>query len=965
LTPEEFIAKWRGATRTERSAAQEHFLSLCELLGVPKPGDVDRHGMEYTFEKSVLKLGGTAGYADVWKRGCFAWEYKGPKKNLVQAYAQLKQYADALENPPLLIVSDMQEIRIHTNFTNAITKQHSIALIDLIGPEPRRLLRDCFVAPERLRPTATRESVTAEAAIALGAIAARFRAQGLEPGRVAHFLNKLVFCLFSEDIDLLPNRLFAEIVEEASHQTDDFEPMLRELFEAMAKGGKRFGTAAVPWFNGGLFNDADVLNLGFLGIADLAAVARLDWSAIEPSIFGTLFERGLDPATRREMAMLFDADARHSPQTALFSFARAENRAGVGIHYTDPQTIAKLIEPIVLRPLISGWNQLKGMAAAIGPRNAEREYLSFREKLGAFRVLDPACGSGNFLAISLSALKDFDLRVRQEAAAIGLPNDQPRIGPQSVLGIEVDAYAAELARLTVWIAELQWEIRNGFRINRIPILGALDGIMRRDALVNPDHSRAEWPTADVVIGNPPFVGGKLMRTRLTSGYVDRLFSAYAGMVPAEADLVTYWFAQAWEGIKNGRHKRAGLVATNSIRGGASRRVLDRIVREGVIFDTWDDEPWVIDGAAVRVSLVCFAKELPQESVRLDGRPVQRINSDLSEAIDLTAAHRLRENHGVAFMGDTKGGAFDIPGALARRWLELPLNPNGRPNSDVLRPWMNGMDLARRPSDHWIIDFGLEMSETAAAMYEAPFQFAHKTIRPDRVARQSHGYAKAWWRHERPRPEMWRSLEPLQRFIATPTVSKHRLFSWITRAVCPDHQLIVIARDDDTSFGILHSRFHEAWALRLCTWLGVGNDPRYTPSTTFETFPFPEGMTPNLPSTLYQKATLADAIASAARQLSELRNNWLYPADFIDRIPEIKPGYPERIVAKSAKAAAELKGRTLTNLYNRRPAWLDNAHRDLDAAVADAYGWPSTISEDQAVAQLLELNQERYAAQAHA
>jgi hypothetical protein len=649
MTPEEFIARWRGATRTERSASQEHFLDLCAMLGVDSPAAVDPHGAEYTFEKSVLKLGGASGYADVWKKGCFAWEYKGPKKNLVRAYAQLKQYADALENPPLLIVSDMQEIRIHTNFTNAITAQHSIKLIDLIAPEPRRLLRDCFVAPDHLRPTATRESVTAKAATVLGEVAARLRAQGLEPGRVAHFLNKLVFCLFSEDIDLLPNRLFAEIIDEASKQADDFMPMLRDLFTAMAKGGRRFGTAAVPWFNGGLFNDDDVLNLGPLGIADLAAVARLDWSAIEPFIFGTLFERGLDPTTRRDMAMLFDVDAQRSPQAALFGFAATENRAGIGIHYTDPQTIAKIIDPVVLWPLAREWNQLKGMAGAMGARNVSREYLSFREKLGAFRVLDPACGSGNFLAHALSTLKDFDLTVRGQAAAIGLPSDPPRIGPQNVLGLEIDPYAAELARLTVWITELQWEIRNGFPIKRSPVLGALDGIMRRDALLNPDYSRAEWPVADVVIGNPPFVGGKLLRTRLTDERVERLFAAYAGLVPAEADLVTYWFASAWEGIKAGRHKRAGLVATNSIRGGASRRILSRISREGAIFEAWDDETWVVDGAAVRVSLICFAREAPSEGVRLDGRPVQRINPDLTETVDLTLAKPLKENHGVAFM----------------------------------------------------------------------------------------------------------------------------------------------------------------------------------------------------------------------------------------------------------------------------------------------------------------------------
>src|SRR5271163_492464 len=317
MSPEEFIAKWRGTTRTERSAAQEHFLDLCDLLGVPKPGDIDRHGTEYTFEKSTRKIGGTAGFADVWKRHCSAWEYKRERRNLVEAYAQLKQYADAFENPPLLIVSDMQEIRVHTNFTNTIAQQHVIALPDLISVEARDLLRNCFLHHERLRPTATRESVTAQAAANFANIAVLLR-QHHDERRVAHFINKLVFCLFAEDIDLLPDRIFADILDEARKRPDDFETMLRELFRAMANPNGRFGTAAIPWFNGGLFDDDDVLPLGIVAIQDLTTAARLDWKAIDPTIFGTLFESGLDDKKRAEMASLFDAGSGRPRAGAAF-----------------------------------------------------------------------------------------------------------------------------------------------------------------------------------------------------------------------------------------------------------------------------------------------------------------------------------------------------------------------------------------------------------------------------------------------------------------------------------------------------------------------------------------------------------------------------------------------------------------------------------------------------------------------
>ena len=313
------------------------------------------------------------------------------------------------------------------------------------------------------------------------------------------------------------------------------------------------------------------------------------------------------------------------------------------------------------------------------------------------------------------------------------------------------------------------------------------------------------------------------------------------------------------------------------------------------------------------------------------------------------------------MGDTKGGAFDVPGELAREWLLMPRNPNGRPNSDVLRPWMNGMDLTRQRSGRWIIDFGWEMSEREAALYQAPYAYIIKHVRPVRLNNRREAYAAYWWRHVEPRPGMWRALERCSRYIATPTVAKHRLFCWIDKAVCPDHQLIVITYDDDMTFGVLHSRFHEAWALGLCTWLGVGNDPRYTPTTTFETFPFPEGLTPNLPAAEYAHDPRAIAIAAAARRLNELREAWLNPPDLVGRVPEVVAGYPDRIVPVTPKAAAILKKRTFTNLYNERPAWLDNPHRDLDAAVAAAYGWPADISEEDALARLLDLNRERAAA----
>ena len=374
---------------------------------------------------------------------------------------------------------------------------------------------------------------------------------------------------------------------------------------------------------------------------------------------------------------------------------------------------------------------------------------------------------------------------------------------------------------------------------------------------------------------------------------------------------------------------------------------------------------MIDGAAVRVSLVCFADHVngsaPQR--RLDGQVVDAIHTDLTArrgtaGVDLTGVQRLNPNLGVAFMGDTKGGPFDVSGEQAREWLRAPANPNGRPNSDVLRPWMNGMDVTRRSAGKWIVDFRWTMTEEDAALYEAPFQHAKAHVHPMRQRNRREAYREYWWRHVESRQGMWRALDGLSRYIATPRVAKHRLFAWLDARICPDSQLIVIARDDDVTFGILHSRFHEAWSLRLGTWLGKGNDPRYTPTTTFETFPFPEGLTPNVPAAEYLHEPRATAIAEAAQRLVELRDRWLNPLEWVEWVHEPVPGFPKRPVARGEGAARTLKARTLTKLYNDRPQWLADAHAALDTAVSAAYGWSPDIADGDALQALLEINQQR-------
>jgi type II restriction/modification system DNA methylase subunit YeeA len=308
----------------------------------------------------------------------------------------------------------------------------------------------------------------------------------------------------------------------------------------------------------------------------------------------------------------------------------------------------------------------------------------------------------------------------------------------------------------------------------------------------------------------------------------------------------------------------------------------------------------------------------------------------------------------------KVGAFDISGAQAREWLLMPLNPNGRSNADVVRPWVNGRDLTGRPSDAWIIDFG-EMSEKDAALYQAPFEYVRRKVKPFRDSNNRERRRRLWWQHGETVPGLRSKMTGLSRAIGTPRVAKHRFFAWIGRQVLPDSRVNIVVRDDDVTFGILQSRFHENWSLRLGARHGDGSEggrPTYASETCFGAFPFPEGLTPNIPTADYANDPRAVPIADAARQLNELRKAWLNPPDLVEHVPEVVPSYPDRVVPVNPKAAAILKKRTLTNLYNERPAWLDHTHRELDAAVAAAYGWPANISEDDALVRLLDLNRER-------
>ncbi|MCZ7582258.1 MAG: N-6 DNA methylase [Deltaproteobacteria bacterium] len=731
----------------------------------------------------------------------------------------------------------------------------------------------------------------------------------------------------------------------------------------MAHGGD-FGMDEIRHFNGNLFHDAAVLDLTAEEIEELYNAAKLDWDAVDPSVFGTLFERGMDP----------------------------DKRSQLGAHYTSREDIETIVEPVVMAPLRRDWGAVKDKLDALlddhrknpafkdtplGRKAWEkkrREALvllqGWLRQLAQVRILDPACGSGNFLYVALQKLKDLEKEAINYFAQLGYLEFSLGVGPWQLYGLEINPYAFELAQMTVWIGYLQWTRANGFPLVDSPLLRPMTNFTCKDAILDlsdPQNPKEpEWPRADFIIGNPPFLGDKLMRGELGDDYVEKLRAFYDGRVPGGADLCCYWFEKGKSEIEKHPQVRVGLLATQGIRGGANREVLKRIKETGEIFFAESDRPWVLDGANVHVSMVGFDSGLENVKI-LDRQPVKTINPNLTSHGDISSTNVLAENRHRSFLGSCKGGPFDISEEEAMALLNNGGNPNLRPNSDVIRPVFNSDDLVKTRNRRWIIDTS-DLTLEKAAGYDQPHHFIVARVKPRRDKNRDKWLRENWWRPQRARPEMRRSVAPMSRFLVTTTTSKHRLFAWMHHPQLPDHQLIVFARDDDYFFGVLHSRFHEVWALKLGTRLETR--PRYTPTTCFETFPLPR-------PTQEQE----EAIGAAARELNEMRERWLNPPEWTKEEVLEFPGsadgpwaryvhapdargvgtvrYP-RIVPKDEEAAKKLKARTLTNLYNERPTWLALAHEKLDAAVAAAYGWPADLRDEEILEKLLALNLKRAA-----
>jgi hypothetical protein len=779
-----------------------------------------------------------------------------------------------------------------------------------------------------------------------------------------------VFILFAQSVDLLQDRIVSRLLTNSRDKPEVFARLVSDLFREMAGGGF-FGADKIRRFNGNLFSDDTVLTPTREELEKIYKAGRLDWSAIDPSVLGTLFERGLDPGKRSQL----------------------------GAHYTSREDIETLVEPVVMQPLRREWAEVRRLVENVlatgkkSPTDKDRQKVPpeglqggafrkaryeadlllrrFWERLCHVKVLDPACGSGNFLYVTLQKLKDLEKEVILYGMDKGFPGFPPLVGPWQLYGIEINFYAYELAQMSVWIGYLQWIRNNGFGEPEDPVLRPMDSFEWKDAILDlsdPDNPKEpEWPAVDFIVGNPPFLGNKLMRSTLGAEYAELLWGLYGDRLPATSDLCAYWYEKAREEVTQGRCQRSGLLATTAIRQVGSRRVLERIAETCKVFFAISERDWVLEGASVRISMVGFGSTDLEEMINLDGRQVEDINAVLTTGFDSARVRTILDNRHLCFMGTTKVGDFDIDDNAARRILQ-EVNPGGKPNSDVIRPFRNGRDLVRANSNRWVIDFLGATSQSEASLYEAPFEYVVRHVRDKRLQNNDPWRSKFWWLLGRSIEEFRNAARLSQRYLATPRIAKHRAFVWLDTVILPDSKVIAIALDSDSALGILQSKIHSVWTLATCGWHGIGNDVTYNPTTVFETFSFPR-----------MTAEQDLQVAIAAKELDTLRTRWLNPPEWtreeILEFPGSMDGpwkryvhepdsrgigtvrYP-RLVSKDEEAAEKLKERTLTNLYNQRPTWLDLAHRKLDEAVFAAYGWDPGFSDEQILERLLALNLER-------
>jgi hypothetical protein len=1031
-----FISRWTGSGGAERANYVMFLTEFCSILGVEPPHPAGSGNEAYVFERAVTfhhPDGSTStGRIDLYKRGCFVLEAKqgsdhkdaetlplfgGPSAAaakarkgtavrgtrgwdaaMIAARGQAERYAKELPVeegwPPFLVVVDVGHVielfadfsrtgKHYTHFPDA--NSFRIKLDDLSNPDIAERLRQVWTDPLVLDPTRRSAKVTREIADHLAKLAKSLEAGGHNPKRVATFLMRCLFTMFAEDVDLLPKGCFTALLDSLVVDPAGFSPLAKKLWEEMNVGSE-YSTiirARVKHFNGGLFKDADALPLTAAQLGLLLQAAKADWRDVEPAIFGTLLERALDPKERHKL----------------------------GAHYTPRAYVERLVLPTVIEPLRDEWTNVMGAAvqrATSGDTaGAVAEIQAFHRRLCDVRVLDPACGTGNFLYVALEHLKRLEGEVLVLLSEMGeiqylLEMDRHGITPAQFLGIELNPRAAAIADLVLWIGYLQWHVRTkGSATPAEPILRDYKNIANRDAVLDwdrielvrddqghpvsrwdgettkthpvtgeavPDDSArvevvryigpkpAKWPKADFVVGNPPFIGNKRMRLALGDGYAEALRAAHSE-VPDNSDFVMYWWDLAAKLARSKKIRRFGFITTNSVTQAFNRRVIQKyLVGKAPLSLQFaiPDHPWVdaSDGAAVRVAMsaaglkagqgllmrVQAEQDVGADAIKVVLVPRQgTIHADLTIGADVTAALPLRANDKLSSPGVKLHGA----GFIVTPDEAISLGLGRVPGLDKhILAYRNGRDLTATPRGVMVIDlFGLTDYDVRQKFPEV-YQWVLERVKPERDQNNEEYRRVNWWLFGRKNTELRNALSGLPRYIATVVTAKHRIFQFLDTAIRPDDALVNIGTSDPWHIGILSSRIHVTWAL--ATGGTLEDRPRYNKSVCFDPFPFPA------PSD-DQKArirALGEEL-DAFRKTRQAAHSDLTITGMYNVLEKLRVG---QVLAAKDRAIHDAG---LVSV-------LKDIHDRLDAAVFDAYGWPSTLSDDEILERLVALNRERAA-----
>ena len=1039
---QDFIKRWTDSGAAERANYQLFLSELCDALEVPRPNPARREDKadDYVFERVVTfhNPDGTtsAGRIDLYKQGCFVLEAKqGSNREkrdaasrpdgtgsarqhaeparktkrgaavrgtrrwddaMLAARGQAEQYVRALPategNPPFLVVVDVgHSIDLYSDFTRSgktyvpfpDARSHRIRLEQLAEPSYRERLNLVWTDPLALDPTRRSARVTRDVASRLARLAKSLEESGHAPERVAAFLMRAIFTMFAEDVKLIPAGGFTSLLERLRDKVEIFPQMARSLWQSMNEGGfSPILERELLRFNGGLFESADALPINSAQLDLLIEASRADWKDVEPAIFGTLLERALDPLERHKL----------------------------GAHYTPRAYVERLVMPTIIEPLREEWGAVQAAAVTLAKSgrldSAAEEVKAFHHRLCDTRVLDPACGSGNFLYVTLEHMKRLEGEVLRQLEEFSegqmrIEAEGFTVDPHQLLGIEVNPRAAAIADLVLWIGYLQWHFRTrGDAMPPEPVLKKFKNIECRDAVLAydrveqvvdergeavtrwdgrtykkhavtgedvPDDTarvavlkyvnprKAEWPEADFIIGNPPYIGMKRMRLALNDEYVDILRRIYQD-VPDTCDLVMYWWHKAALAVRKTNTKRFGFITTNSIVQAYSRGLVEQhlTAKDGiVIIYAIPDHPWVesVDGAAVRVAMMVGVSQVVYKGVATLGyiseksesatpgirkENVDIIGATLERDLGIQRVQTLAGNKDMCLQGVILGGeGFKLE---LEDIEKMGYSKNKLPK--IIKKHLIGRDIVQVPTHNLIIDtFGLSESELREEWPEF-YQRLFDMVKPEREHNKRDTRRKNWWLFAENAPRLRRALNGLKRFIATPNTSKHRPFVFFKDDTLPDAMTYIVPSDDAYLLGTLSSRSHTVWAVT--TGGTLGPTPRYNNTVTFAPFPFPV-------CDEQQKAKIRELgeALDAHRKRQQAQHPDLTITDMYNVMEKLRADQP---LSAKEKITHE---RGLVSV-------LRQIHDELDAAVFDAYGWTPSLTDEEILERLVALNRERAA-----